>query len=156
MLRGERMAMRSCLALATIGLSGCFGVGSPFPCVEGTPGIEVTVTVPCAADGPPGQCNLYWQTGGGRLSLTVGTAFDSVVLLREDFDERGQAIARMKYPRGAADGPADLRFHADGGAQIVFTGEVSFVANVDGCRRLELEVTTTDGAPDAGVVDAAP
>jgi hypothetical protein len=139
--------MRSCLALATIGLSGCFGVGSPFPCVEGTPGIEVTVTVPCAADGPPGQCNLSWQTGGGRLSLTVGTAFDSVVLLREDFDERGQAIARMKYPRGAADGPADLRFHADGGAQIVFTGEVSFVANVDGCRRLELEVTTTDGLP---------
>jgi hypothetical protein len=38
----------------------------------------------------------------------------------------------------------------------VFTGEVSFVANVDSCRRLELEVTTTDGAPDAGVVDAAP
>jgi hypothetical protein len=24
------------------------------------------------------------------------------------------------------------------------------------CRRLELEVTTTDGLPDAGVVDAAP
>jgi hypothetical protein len=38
----------------------------------------------------------------------------------------------------------------------VYAGEVSFIANVDSCRRLELEVTTTDGAPDAGVVDATP
>jgi hypothetical protein len=110
------------------------------PCVNGAPGLQVALAVPCDPSSSEG-CAILWQEHG-HVYATIGENEVRVRVAPSVFDDAGQATVRLDMPAGS--GPGTVAFLAWGPGTVSYVGETSFVADADRCVEVTLEAHTEE------------